>query len=265
MKPDLWEQLQPLMGGEVVDKYPSFLTPLSESFWGSFHTDFQSSAVALSSRWPQQKLTQYHTLCCLHFQLPIYLKWTYMPCGLQSVGSQRVRCNQKRLSSPMAQMDQLCDEEFTRLKLQALVAQSYLTLQSLDLLFAIPWTVACWAPLSMEFSRSGLPFRSPGDLPNPGIEPRFPTLQTDSLPSAAPGKPIWRYQGYIDFCPVVCFWRVHATNPSNNEWDRKYREVHGIFETHCLCNAQPVQQSAPAKKAQVEKSFLCNFRTVSET
>ena len=131
MKPDLWEQLQPLMGGEVVDKYPSFLTPLSESLWGSFHTDFQSSAVALSSRWPQWKLTQYHTLCCLHFHLPIYLKRTYKPCGLQSVGSQRVRRNRKSLSSPMAQMDQSCDEEFTRLKLQALVAQSCLTLCNL--------------------------------------------------------------------------------------------------------------------------------------
>ena len=41
-------------------------------------------------------------------------------------------------------------------------------------LFVTPWTVACQAPLSMEFSRqeywSGLPFRTPGDLPNPGIK-----------------------------------------------------------------------------------------------
>ena len=36
---------------------------------------------------------------------------------------------------------------------------------------------------SMEFSRSGQPFPSPGDLPNPGIEPESPTLQTDSLPA----------------------------------------------------------------------------------
>ena len=45
----------------------------------------------------------------------------------------------------------------------------------------------------MEFSRpeywSGLSFPSPGDLPNPGIEPRSPTLQVDSLPSEPPGKP----------------------------------------------------------------------------
>ena len=56
-----------------------------------------------------------------------------------------------------------------------------------------PWTVACQAPLSMEFCRqeyqSGQPFPSPGDLPNPGIEPWFPALQTDSLLSEPPGKP----------------------------------------------------------------------------
>ena len=53
-------------------------------------------------------------------------------------------------------------------------------------------TVAHQAPLSMEFSRqedwSGLPFPSPGDLPNPGIKPRFPTLQADSLLSEPAGK-----------------------------------------------------------------------------
>ena len=45
----------------------------------------------------------------------------------------------------------------------------------------------------MEFSRpeywSGKPFPSPGDLPNPGIEPRSPALQVDSLPAEPPGKP----------------------------------------------------------------------------
>src|SRR5574339_62144 len=59
-------------------------------------------------------------------------------------------------------------------------------------LFATPWTVAYHSPLSMGFSRqeywSGLPFPSPGDLPNPGIEPRSPTLRVDALPSEPPGK-----------------------------------------------------------------------------
>ena len=57
-----------------------------------------------------------------------------------------------------------------------------------------PWTVAHQAPLSMGFSRqeywSGLPFPSPGDLPDPGIEFRSPTLQADALTSAPPGKPL---------------------------------------------------------------------------
>ena len=55
-----------------------------------------------------------------------------------------------------------------------------------------PWTVAHQAPPSMEFSRqeywSGLPFPSPGDLPNPGIEPGSPALQADTLPSEPPIK-----------------------------------------------------------------------------
>ena len=60
-----------------------------------------------------------------------------------------------------------------------LVAKSCLTLATL-------WTIACQAPLFMEFSRqeywNGLPFPSPGDLPNPGIKPRSLALQI-SLPT----------------------------------------------------------------------------------
>jgi len=62
-------------------------------------------------------------------------------------------------------------------------------------LFATPWTVAHQVPLSMGFSRqeywSGLPFPSPGDLPNPGIEPRSPALQADPLTSEPFTQPIW--------------------------------------------------------------------------
>ena len=56
-----------------------------------------------------------------------------------------------------------------------------------------PCTVAHQAPLTVGFSKqeswSGLPFPSPGDLPGPGIEPRSPALQADSLPIELPGKP----------------------------------------------------------------------------
>ena len=65
------------------------------------------------------------------------------------------------------------------------------------LLFVTPWTVAYQAPPSMGFSRqeywSGLPFPSPGDLPDPGIEPRSPAFQADALTSEPPEKPLSPY------------------------------------------------------------------------
>ena len=73
-------------------------------------------------------------------------------------------------------------------KVKALVTQ-------LCLIYGDPMdlTIACQAPLSMEFPRkkywSGLPFPSSGDLPNPGIKPGSPALQADSLPSKPAGKP----------------------------------------------------------------------------
>ena len=60
--------------------------------------------------------------------------------------------------------------------------------------FVTLWTVACQAPLSMGFPKqecwSGLPFPSPGDIPDLGIEPGPPALQTDSLPLSHLGSPI---------------------------------------------------------------------------
>ena len=67
-----------------------------------------------------------------------------------------------------------------------LVAKSSLTLMTL-------WTVACQVPLSMEFPRqeywSGLPFLSPGDLPDPGKEPTSPALAGGFFTTEPPGKP----------------------------------------------------------------------------
>ena len=60
-------------------------------------------------------------------------------------------------------------------------------------LLGTPWTTAFQTPLSMAFSRqkhwNRLPCPLPGHLPNPGIKPRSPTLQADSLPTDLPGKP----------------------------------------------------------------------------
>ena len=77
-----------------------------------------------------------------------------------------------------AQKDKHCIILFMKVKVKSL---------SRVQLFVTPWTVAYQAPPSMGFSRqecwSGLPFPSPGDLPNPGIEPWSPALQSDALPS----------------------------------------------------------------------------------
>ena len=74
-------------------------------------------------------------------------------------------------------------------------------------LFVISRTVAHWIPLSMEFFQARIlewvSFPSPGDLPGPGIEPPFPTLQSDSLSSEPPG--------------ICLIWIFHI-NESYNMW-----------------------------------------------
>ena len=69
-----------------------------------------------------------------------------------------------------------------------------------------PWTVARQAPLSMEFSRqeywSGVPFPSPGDLSNPGIEPVSPASQVDSL--------LLSYLGSLALLALTSNWRCGA-------------------------------------------------------
>ena len=67
-------------------------------------------------------------------------------------------------------------------------------------LFGTPGTIACQDPPSMEFSRqeywSGLPSPSPGELPDPEVEPRSPALQVDALPSELLWKPL---QSQLEF------------------------------------------------------------------
>ena len=72
-----------------------------------------------------------------------------------------------------------------------MLSESESEVSQLRLTLCDPWTVACLAPLSKGFSRqehwSGLPFPSPGGLPNPGIEPGSPALQANSLLSESQG------------------------------------------------------------------------------
>ena len=76
---------------------------------------------------------------------------------------------------------------------------------------ATPWTVAHQAPPSMGSSRqecwSGLPFPSPGDLPNPGMLPRSPVVQAGRLPSQPPGKLL---KAYTSLRAYSTYWAVHA-------------------------------------------------------
>ena len=85
-----------------------------------------------------------------------------------------------------------CNMDWT-LAVLCKVKQVEVKLLSCVRLSVTPGTVACQAPLSMRFSKQeywrGLPFPSPGDLPNPGIKPRSPALQVDSFAAEPPGKP----------------------------------------------------------------------------
>ena len=89
-------------------------------------------------------------------------------------------------------------------------------------LFATPWTIAHQAPLSMGFPRqeylSGLPFLSPGDLPNPGIRPISPVWQTSSLPLHHLGNP-----------------SLLLVEPKSSEQQRHLPDM--VFESLSLCIA----------------------------
>ena len=102
--------------------------------------------------------------------------------------------------------------------------------------FATPRTVAHQTPPSMGFSRqeywSGLPFPSPGDLPNPGIEPRSPALQADALTSEPPGKPLYQ-----------CIWKSYfvGTNFRNDNVHclAFYLVFCSAFNLDCCCCWKP--------------------------
>ena len=96
--------------------------------------------------------------------------------------------------------------------------------QSHALLFATPWTVAHQAPLSMGFSQqefwSGLPFPSPGNLPDPGIKPMFPALAGRSV--------LLSYQGSTVF-DIVRFKRQRILVPT------KITSFHVLLPPHHMC------------------------------
>ena len=80
--------------------------------------------------------------------------------------------------------------------------------------FVTPWTVAHQAPLSMGFPKqeywNGLPFLSPGDLPNPGIEPASPARQADSLPLSHLGSHLGEVSKFDDLShsSTLLTWKI---------------------------------------------------------
>ena len=84
-------------------------------------------------------------------------------------------------------------------------------LSSVWLFCSPPWIVALYVPLSIGFSseeyRSGLPFPSPGDLPDPGVEPKSPVLAGGFFTTKPPGKPLgfsWQRANLPNLSPLRC-------------------------------------------------------------
>ena len=100
-------------------------------------------------------------------------------------------------------------------RLNRLLAQSCLTLCN-------PWAVAHQAPPSMEFSRqdywSGLPFPSPGDLPDPGIEPRSPALRPAALLSEPPGNPLYTNKWIHKCILMYLYYKCYSTVKRKKYW-----------------------------------------------
>ena len=101
-------------------------------------------------------------------------------------------------------------------------------------LHAALWTVALQAPLSMGFSRQeywcGLPFPSPGDLPNPEIEPGSPALQADALTSELPGKQAkWIFiLLYKCFVQILWRWRLRWRTGCR-WWGKGYLSIEALY------------------------------------
>ena len=128
-----------------------------------------------------------------------------------------------------------------------LVAQSCSTLGT-------PWTAACQAPLSMEFSRpeywSRQSFPSPGDLPSPGMERRSPALQADSLPTEPSVGP-WSMEHRRTPCPTpaassgVGAGRGGAPRPRGLQGTRQ-ASAHSRCQTRSLLVPGPRRTGGPA-------------------
>ena len=132
-------------------------------------------------------------------------------------------------------------------------------------LFVTPWTVAHQALASVGFSRqeywSGLPFPSPEDLPDPGIEPRSPTLQADALLSEPPGKSLILLEQKSNFSgmtPLPAVGFIKTTNASTLNISILYSIVHilPVKQTKCKCLIYNTNPQILHRRKQWKTNFL---------
>ena len=107
-------------------------------------------------------------------------------------------------------------------------------------LFATPWTVAYQAPLSVGFSRqqyrSGLPFPSPWDLPDPGIKPGSPALQTDTLLSEPPSNQLHLIgPSYFHYSFLSCATHLTIIDPMTHSHWKFIIKATSLMICHCCC------------------------------
>ena len=122
----------------------------------------------------------------------------------------------------MSSAGDLTSQVHMRISHQIMAVKSESVRCSVVSVFVTPWTVACQAPLSMEFSRqeywSGLSLPFPGDLPDPGTEPRSPALQADSLITKLRGNPF-----SYNTCPLKFLSKKQANQTVGVVKERKKR------------------------------------------
>ena len=134
-------------------------------------------------------------------------------------------------------------------------------------LFAAPWTIACQAPPSMDFSRqeywNGLPFPSPGDLPDPGIEPESPALRQTLYHLSHQGTSPWNSPGQntgvgsLSFLQGIfptqgsnpgllhCRWILYQPNhKGTSPWNSPGQNT-GVGSLSCLQGIFPTQGLKP--------------------
>ena len=101
------------------------------------------------------------------------------------------------------------------------------------------WAIDCQAPLSMGFSRwepwRGLPFPSPGDLPDPGIKLGSPGLQADSLPSEPPAKPPECAHTFANSSCLVTHVRRTVINDLRHQCDQCREHLHSQMRECTSC------------------------------